>query len=970
MDKIRFPIESSGRRFLLVILVSLLLLTTALSEFASAQPNTADSKDVVRQVAQKWIQIGAEQYKRGYFRAAEQSFLRAQDYNEYLTADEREKLTALLKKTHAGVVERERILEAIRAADELVKQGELAEARSHLANIKDSEFLTSEERELITKGLEKLDAQLKAQSETVKPADSLDTTIADVARELLGGVEAESDKAAQQRAFEELNELALVAAPGREVPEPSAAEEDSYIEVINRKRSIRQSHTEAVVNDAVAKVQNYISHDEFDKAKEEVAKAERTVNEYQMDLGDELFKKYTDELKQLSEKIVQEQEKRARQLQEQKRLEAIEAQRKYREQMEIDRKKRMAELMDNAVAYQSQQRYEEALGQLESLLAIDPLNNEALILKQTLEDTVSFRKQLEVQRESGRERVNTLIANDEAMIPYADELTHPKNWREIIASPFRKPDEPIGRDPADVVVYKQLDEVVNLTQLTPEMPFSEAIDILKNSVDPPLRVFVNWRDLYDNADVDQTTPINMDPISAVPLKKALGLLLEAVSGGFVNISYIVEGGVITIATAASLPSEMVPLVYDITDLIGRPAEFYSSTMGSVTASGEGEAGTEELEVDEIDREQLVEEATVRADNLVLLIQQTIEPESWYEVGGNGTITVYERKKLIIHQTREVHGKIAKLLEDLRKALGHQVAIEARFLVVGENFLEDIGLDVNFEVNVGGNVGLLEFQQSSASIAAPTDTGISGNLVPSLMTEFGDELSAMTATGGYGDLILNDLEVSIILRATQAHRDAQSVTAPKVTVLSGEMATMRVLRFRRYPYNIETDIEEIGDQGASRYTVDWEQGAIVTGTLLNITPIITPDKKNVLLNIVTEMREFLGWESYAMQLPVVIAGMPEDQTFKILFPDTEISRVETRVSVPDRATLLLGGQRITAEIDKEAGVPVLSKLPFLGRLFSNRSKIKDNLILLVLVKPTIILREEAEAKAIAAMEDSI
>ncbi len=975
MDKIRFPIESSGRRFLLVILVSLLLLTTALSEVAPAQANTADSKDVVRQVAQKWIQIGAEQYKRGYFRAAEQSFLRAQDYNEYLTADEREKLTSLLKKTHTGVVERERILEAIRAADELVKQGELAEAKSHLANIKDSEFLTNEEQELITKGLEKLDAQLKAQSEAVKPEDSLEATIADVARELLGGVEAESDRAVQQRAIEELNELALAPVPEQEVPEPSVVEEeegeeDSYIEVINRKRSIRQSHTEAVVNDAVAKVQNYISQDEFDKAKEEVAKAERIVNEYQMDLGDELFKRYTDELKQLSEKIAQEREKRAQQLQEQKRLEAIEAQRRYREQMEIDRKKRIAELMDNAVAYQSQQRYEEALGQLESLLAIDPLNDEALILKQTLEDTVSFRKQLEVQRESGRERVKTLVENDKAMIPYADELTHPKNWREIIASPFRKPDEPIGRDPADVVAYKQLDEVVNLTQLTPEMPFSEAIDILENSVDPPLQIFVNWRDLYDNADIDQTTPINMDPISGVPLKKALDLLLEVLSGGFVDIDYIVDGGVVTIATAASLPSEMVPLVYDITDLIGRPAEFYSSTMGSVTAAGEGEAGTEELEIDEIDREQLIEEATVRADNLVLLIQQTIEPESWYEAGGNGTITVYERKKLIIHQTREVHDKIVKLLEDLRKALGHQVAIEARFLVVGENFLEDIGLDVDFEVNVGGNVGLLDFQQSSGDIAAPTDTGISGSLVPSLMTEFGDELAAMSATGGYGDLILNDLEVSIILRATQAHRDAQSVTAPKVTVLSGEMATMRVLRFRRYPYNIETDIEEIGDQGANRYTVDWEQGSIVTGTLLNITPIITPDKKNVLLNIVTEMREFLGWESYSMQLPVVIAGMPEDQTFKILFPDTEISRVETRVSVPDRATLLLGGQRITAEVDKEAGVPVLSKLPFLGRLFSNRSKVKDNLILLVLVKPTIILREEAEAKAVAAMENSI
>ena len=1040
MDKIRFLIGSSGRKPLLVVLVFLLFLTTALSEVAPSQASEGDKEKIVRQVAQKWIEVGAEQYKRGYFKAAEQSFLRAQDYQGYLTAAEREKLTALLEKTHTGVLERERILEAIRAADGLVKEGELIKAKAHLEEIKDSEFLTEVEQGLITEGLKKLDNRLDEQKREInelynrsvefystdqlekaregfvkvatrsdlvaappgetaedylvkiddilaqraepsasteaKPEEAPESTITAIIRELLG-VEAEPNEVAEQQVVQEPNEqqvvqepneVGVVVAPEQEAPEPVAAEE-TYIEVINRKRNIRRSHTSAVVNDAVAKVQNYISQDEFDKAKEEVERAERIVNDYQMDLGDELFRQHSDELKQLAEKIVQEQDTRGQQLQELKRLEAIEAQRQYREQMEADRSKRIAELMDNAVAYQSQQRYVEALGQLESLLAIDPLNNQSLILKQTLEDMVSFRRQLEAQRESARERVSSLIGTDEAMIPYAEELTHPKDWREIIASPFRRPDEPIGRDPADVAVYKQLDEIVDLSQLTSEMPFSEAIEELKNSVDPPLRMFVNWRDLYDNADIDQTTPINMDPISAVPLRKVLELLLEAVSGGFAKINFVVKGGVITIATAESLPSEMETLVYDVTDLIGRPADFYAESGGAISVAGEGEAGTEELgEQEQMDRTELVQEATLRAEGLVILIEQTIQPESWYEAGGEGSITVYERKKLIIYQTREVHNQIGKLLEELRKALGHQVAIEARFLLVGENFLEDIGLDVDFKWKVGGRVGLLEFGQDSSTIASPTDTGITGSLVPSI-TEVGTEIAAMTATGGYGNLLLNDLEVGIILRATQAHRDAQTLTAPKVTVLSGEMASMRVQRYRRYPYDIEMDIEEIGQFGDFRYTIDAEEGYVVSGTLLNITPIITPDKRNVLLNIVTELRDFLGWQPYPIQLPILGAGLVGGQVYEILYPETEISRVETRVSVPDRATLLLGGQRVTAEVEREAGVPVLSKVPLLGRLFSNRSKVKDSLILLILVKPTIILREEAEAEAIAEMENN-
>jgi general secretion pathway protein D len=72
-------------------------------------------------------------------------------------------------------------------------------------------------------------------------------------------------------------------------------------------------------------------------------------------------------------------------------------------------------------------------------------------------------------------------------------------------------------------------------------------------------------------------------------------------------------------------------------------------------------------------------------------------------------------------------------------------------------------------------------------------------------------------------------------------------------------------------------------------------------------------------------------------------------------------------VPDSGTLLLGGLKRSAGDRKEVGVPILSKIPIIGRLFTNRSKVADQKILLILVKPTIILQEEADAEAVAAME---
>jgi type II secretory pathway component GspD/PulD (secretin) len=67
---------------------------------------------------------------------------------------------------------------------------------------------------------------------------------------------------------------------------------------------------------------------------------------------------------------------------------------------------------------------------------------------------------------------------------------------------------------------------------------------------------------------------------------------------------------------------------------------------------------------------------------------------------------------------------------------------------------------------------------------------------------------------------------------------------------------------------------------------------------------------------------------------------------------------------------LGGQKITAEVEMEAGVPILSQIPIIGRLFRNRSTIKDHKVLLILVKPTIILQDERESEAIAAMEGEL
>jgi hypothetical protein len=139
----------------------------------------------------------------------------------------------------------------------------------------------------------------------------------------------------------------------------------------------------------------------------------------------------------------------------------------------------------------------------------------------------------------------------------------PKNARSRVARIRR----------SNTTVYKQLRQTVDLSALTLDTPFSEAIDLLRNSAGPPLTIVVLWRDLSENANVERDTPIRIDGVSGIRLRTGLEILLMAVSGSFAKLGYVVEHGVIIIATKDSLPAKMVTRVYDISDLLARPARF-------------------------------------------------------------------------------------------------------------------------------------------------------------------------------------------------------------------------------------------------------------------------------------------------------------------------------------------------------------------------------------------------------------
>ena len=278
------------------------------------------------------------------------------------------------------------------------------------------------------------------------------------------------------------------------------------------------------------------------------------------------------------------------------------------------------------------------------------------------------------------------------------------------------------------------------------------------------------------------------------------------------------------------------------------------------------------------------------------------------------------------------------------------------LSISSNFLEDIGLDVDFLINMN-NAGFDKFsdiavKQDSFNAVNPPATLVPGSLGG------GATPSAFTLSGTF----LDNIQVDFLMRATQAHKRNRSLLAPHVTVFNGEAAMISFGSETNYVYSLESNIAYAAVAYEPQIETDF------SGISLFITPVISEDKRFVMLNVEFEQEttramttfSYLGTTETSAE---GAAGTDDTEisvgSTRIQLPEKDINSIMTHVAIPDGGTLLLGGQKIVGEVEIESGVPGLSKIPLINRLFSNRSITKDESVLLILIKPKIILQDEEE-----------
>jgi len=236
------------------------------------------------------------------------------------------------------------------------------------------------------------------------------------------------------------------------------------------------------------------------------------------------------------------------------------------------------------------------------------------------------------------------------------------------------------------------------------------------------------------------------------------------------------------------------------------------------------------------------------------------------------------------------------------------------------------------------------QQGSLALSGP---GALTTGVPGSFAQRASYNPALNVAGSF----LDNLQVDFLIRATQANSRSAIVQAPRVVMENWSQTYIQIGRMREYIASINPMVAE----GAA--LAQPIPAAAQSGTVLSVFGTISANRKYVAVRVSADQYEDPDFERFE----VTRASGNSPGVF-VQLRDQGFVSLRTQVSIPDGGTVLLGGMKQVGEVEVEAGVPILSKIPVVKRFFSNRSTVKDTRTLLILMKAKIIIQSEAEEEA--------
>ena len=582
-------------------------------------------------------------------------------------------------------------------------------------------------------------------------------------------------------------------------------------------------------------------------------------------------------------------------------------------------------------------RYEDALKISNAILRERPYDGTALALKENakaLQEDMRHKTIIaKIERVDARERNKYFENLKEKSIPYNDlmQFTTEDEWKDIKERVEKEdPEKRLEENRKHTERLKQSPSPVQKS-ISQEMQSKLEERLSIEFVNTPLRDVIAFlqekskMNFFLDRDAPDTS-VNIK-LNDVPLSVILEYILPK------NLRYIVKGNIVHVTLE---PLEL--RVYDVRDLLINLEDRVPdlSTQSEVTET-EGQ------------RTAVGGDTFDRVNEIINLITSTIEPASWSANGGKGMIAAREGMlgDIVVTHKLGIHKGVEGLLAALRSSADLQVVIEARFIRVSDNFLEAYGHNIDsadFRGQDDAERGGIFADGDNKFIDTGTTTGLG--------------LAEGTTTGlNLTYQIFGGSFIEGFLKAVQESDEAETVTAPKITLSNTQRGSIKVVTTESY----------ISSYTIVSQTPQPVMSEIDEGTTFSVRPVVSADRKYVSLEvhpIITDVT-LASTNFVTGGASTSGGGTTTSNTNVIQRPQTTKQELSVTVSVPDKGIIMIGGLGKSSETKTSKGVPFFSKIPIIKRLFSSDVidrdiALADNLI--ILIKPTILIREEEEVRA--------
>ncbi len=375
----------------------------------------------------------------------------------------------------------------------------------------------------------------------------------------------------------------------------------------------------------------------------------------------------------------------------------------------------------------------------------------------------------------------------------------------------------------------------------------------------------------------------------------------------------------------------------------------------------------------------------------------------------------QSSRLIVRNTQDNLELVDALVEQASVSGPKQVEIEAKFVEITQNNLQELGFDwLLGQFNIGGQRVFGGGGTSGTGTPVEpqnypfsTQQGTTGQMYPvtagNRSGQLGINANAIDAllfgvTGGGSQVapgifglagVFTDPTFQVVIRALNQKKGVDLLSAPRVTTKSGQRAVIEIVREFRYPTQFDPPKLPSGSGSRVEFGTSLtgaSTGAFPvtpttpiafetrnTGVTLEVEPVVGPDGVTIDLNLVPQVVEFEGFINYGSPIQSVSTNALGIASSFVLTPNIinqpifSARKVTTSVSVWDGQTVVLGGLMREDVQKTEDRTPILGDIPVVGRLFRSNIEqhLKRNLVIFVtarLMNPggqLVNLKEEEE-----------